>query len=105
MQDGHAAGGNPLDVALWDAPAAARDKAALARYRRLGTLPFDHERAAVSVLVEDNAGHRMIITKGAPERLLGRCAQVPAAGGRCESAKRAPRKSAASPCDSPGGTR
>ena len=46
VEDGRAAGGNPLDVALWDSPAAARQQAALARYRRLATLPFDHERRA-----------------------------------------------------------
>jgi cation transport ATPase-like protein len=65
-EDGHAAGGNPLDVALWNSPAAARQKAALARYRRLATLPFDHDRRAVSVLVEDDTGSQAIITKGRP---------------------------------------
>jgi P-type Mg2+ transporter len=79
VEDGHAAGGNALDVALWDSPAAAREKAALARYRRLATLPFDHDRRAVSVLVEDDTGSRTIITKGAPEGMLERCADVPAA--------------------------
>ncbi len=78
VADGHAVGGNPLDVALWDSPAALGQKAALGRYRRLATLPFDHERRAVSVLVEDDAGCRTIITKGAPESLLDRCAEVPA---------------------------
>jgi len=81
VEDGHAAGGNPLDVALWDSPAAARQKAALARYRRLATLPFDHDRRAVSVLVEDDTGSRVIVTKGAPEGMLERCADVPAAAG------------------------
>ena len=66
VENGHAAGGNPLDIALWDSPAAAGQQAALARYRRLATLPFDHERRAVSVLPEDDRGHHMIITKGAP---------------------------------------
>jgi len=79
VEDGHAAGGNALDVALWDSPAAAREKAALARYRRIATLPFDHDRRAVSVLVEDDTGSRTIITKGAPEGMLERCADVPAA--------------------------
>jgi P-type Mg2+ transporter len=78
VEDGHAAGGNPLDVALWNSPAAARQKAALARYRRLATLPFDHDRRAVSVLVEDDTGSRMLITKGAPEGMLERCLDVPA---------------------------
>jgi P-type Mg2+ transporter len=79
VEDGRAAGGNPLDVALWDSPAAAGQRAALARYRRLATVPFDHERRLVSVLAEDDHGNRMIITKGAPESLLERCSAIPAA--------------------------
>jgi Mg2+-importing ATPase len=79
VENGHAAGGNPFDVALWESPAATRQQAALARYHRLDILPFDHERRAVSVLVEDDSGHRMIITKGAPEGLLERCTVIPAA--------------------------
>jgi P-type Mg2+ transporter len=79
VENGRAAGGNPLDVALWDSPAAAGQQAALARYHRLATLPFDHERRLVSVLAEDDRGHRMVITKGAPEGLLERCTSVPAA--------------------------
>jgi Mg2+-importing ATPase len=66
-------------MALWDSPAAAGQRAALARYHRLDTVPFDHERRLVSVLVEDDHGDRMIITKGAPEGLLERCTAVPAA--------------------------
>jgi Mg2+-importing ATPase len=77
--NGHAAGGNPLDVALWESPAAAGQRAALARYRRLGIVPFDHERRLVSVLVEDDRGNHVIISKGAPEGLLERCTDVPAA--------------------------
>jgi P-type Mg2+ transporter len=79
VDSGKPAGGNPLDVALWDSPAAAGQQAALARYRRLDTLPFDHERRLVSVLVEDHTGNRMVITKGAPEGLLDRCTTIPAA--------------------------
>jgi P-type Mg2+ transporter len=79
VENGRAAGGNPLDVALWDSPDAAAQRVALARYHRLATLPFDHERRAVSVLVDDDHGDRMIITKGAPEGLLERCTTIPAA--------------------------
>jgi len=79
VENGRAAGGNPLDVALWDSPAATRQQAAIARYRRLATVPFDHERRAVSVPTEDDHGNRMIITKGAPEGLLKRCTGIPAA--------------------------
>ena len=79
VEDGRAAGGNPLDVALWDSPSAAGQGAALARYRRLATAPFDHERRLVSVLTEDDRGNRMIVTKGAPEGLMDRCASIPGA--------------------------
>jgi Mg2+-importing ATPase len=79
VENGRAAGGNALDVALWDSPAAAGQQATLARYRRLDTMPFDHDRRLVSVLTEDETGNPMIITKGAPEGLLRRCTAVPAA--------------------------
>ncbi|MGI8446999.1 MAG: cation-translocating P-type ATPase, partial [Streptosporangiaceae bacterium] len=77
-QDGQVAGGNPLDQALWRSPAAAAEQAALAACTRLGVLPFDHERNMVSVLVRDGAGQLILVTKGAPETVLGRCVSVPA---------------------------
>jgi P-type Mg2+ transporter len=40
-------------------------------------LPFDHERRLVSILADDGRGNRVIITKGAPEEVLERCAEVP----------------------------
>ena len=76
--DGHAVGGNPLDQALWESPAAAGERAALAGYTRLGVLPFDHERRMVSVLVRDPSGQLTMVTKGAPETVLDRCVDVPA---------------------------
>ncbi|MFJ1938213.1 magnesium-translocating P-type ATPase [Kitasatospora sp. NPDC088160] len=72
-------GGNPLDQALWRSPAAAGERAALAGYTSLAVLPFDHERRMVSVLVRDTAGISTLVTKGAPESILERCADVPAA--------------------------
>ena len=77
-RDGHAVGGNPLDQALWDSPAAAGERAAVADYTRLGVLPFDHERRMVSVLVRDAKGQMTLATKGAPETVLDRCVDVPA---------------------------
>ncbi len=79
VEDGRPVGGNPLDVALWQAPTAAGSAAAMVRYERHGTVPFDHDRRAVSVLVEDDTGQRTIITKGAPKSVLARCADVPEA--------------------------
>jgi len=76
---GHAVGGNPLDGALWDSPAAADEHDAVAGYTRLSVLPFDHERQMVSVLVQDGKGARTLVVKGAPEIVLQRCTDVPAA--------------------------
>jgi Mg2+-importing ATPase len=79
-----AVGGNSLDRALWDAPdvSGASDLAtAVSRYERLAILPFDHERQLVSVLVKGPSGQGLLITKGAPEVLLGKCVEVPDAAG------------------------
>ena len=76
--DGSGVGGNPLDQALWESPAAAGQHAALAGFTRLGVLPFDHDRSMVTVLVRDTAGELTLVTKGAPETVLDRCLKVPA---------------------------
>jgi P-type Mg2+ transporter len=73
-------GGNALDAALWTAYGARlgdtlRDE--LDSYERLDTLPFDHERQMVSVVVT-NASGGLLITKGAPEVVLDRCRNVSA---------------------------
>jgi len=70
LNDGHVAGGNPLDRALWESPDSSRLGAAAAK--RLATLPFDYERRLVSVLVEGDRGERLVIVKGAPEAVLAR---------------------------------
>lgn len=66
VTDGHAVGGNPLDVALWDAARSDVDTS-----ERIAVLPFDHERRLVSVLTPHG-----LITKGAPEAVLQRCTGV-----------------------------
>ncbi|HYT81144.1 MAG TPA: magnesium-translocating P-type ATPase [Actinomycetota bacterium] len=68
-------GGNQLDRACWAAPGAVgiRTKG----LRRLSLLPFDHDRRMTSVLVEDAGRGRLVVTKGAPESVLDRCAAVP----------------------------
>ena len=78
---GKPVGGNALDQALWSAPAAASGEGlatAVGACQRLATLPFDHERQLASVLVKDLGGQPLLITKGAPEVVLGRCLNVPA---------------------------
>ncbi|MGI8505190.1 MAG: magnesium-translocating P-type ATPase [Solirubrobacteraceae bacterium] len=77
-------GGNALDLALFSAGAAqpllqAAD--GLPAYRRLGLLPFDHERQLASVLVGGPGGKTEVVTKGAPEAVLARCVDVPAESG------------------------
>ncbi|MEV6296137.1 magnesium-translocating P-type ATPase [Streptomyces sp. NPDC051896] len=74
---GRPVGGNPLDDALWNSPAAAAQRPVLSGWKRAGVLPFDHERRMVSVTVTDPAGDTLLITKGAPETVLERCAEVP----------------------------
>src|SRR5208283_4485979 len=66
--------------ALWSTPAAAAGTGSAteaAGYTRRGVLPFDHERQLCSVLVDDPAGTRLLVTKGAPEVVLDRCPHVP----------------------------
>jgi Mg2+-importing ATPase len=72
-------GGNPLDVALWQSPAAATQRAEIDRYHTVAVLPFDHERQMVSALIRDAAGAQTLVTKGAPESVLRHCVDVPAA--------------------------
>ena len=73
-------GGNVLDQAMWAAPgiAALRSRPdGPDAYRRVGILPFDHERQLVSVTAADTSGATVLVTKGAPEVVLARCARVP----------------------------
>jgi Mg2+-importing ATPase len=73
LEGEHAVGGNPLDVALWD---AAEGHVNTPSRRRLATLPFDHDRRMMSVLLEDPVKDRLLVTKGAPEDVLARCTGV-----------------------------
>lgn len=71
-------GGNPLDRALWQAPAAAAHAADIAQYERVSLLPFDHERTMASVVLRDASGCLTQVTKGNPEKVLAGCTDVPA---------------------------
>ena len=63
-------GANPLDAALWESPQAQRLVGDAVR--PVAVLPFDHERRATSVLVDDD-GKRVLVVKGAPEQVLAQC--------------------------------
>jgi Mg2+-importing ATPase len=71
-------GGNALDQALWATAAGSTHDPARERWTTVAVLPFDHDRQLVSVLVTDGA-KAVLVTKGAPERVLDRCVDVPAA--------------------------
>jgi Mg2+-importing ATPase len=79
VEDGHAVGGNQLDVALWEAAAAleadnpAVTTADITAYTRIGSVPFDHERRLASVVVDTPDQGRVVVVKGAPEAVLARC--------------------------------
>ena len=76
VEGGRPVGGNPLDRALWEAAGTLATRTPA--YRRLAELPFDYDRKLMSVLVDAPDGRRQIITKGAPEAVLSRCASPPA---------------------------
>ena len=81
MTDSGPVGGNPLDQALLKAvgtPGAPAQEDGATAYRRLGILPFDHERQMCSVLVARPDGGPLLITKGAPEAVFARCPALPA---------------------------
>jgi Mg2+-importing ATPase len=69
-----AVSGNPLDLALWEAPRPAGIDP-LAGCDRIATLPFDHDRRLSTVLVQ-RGDQRLIVCKGAPESVLARCREV-----------------------------
>jgi len=67
---------NALDAALWSAPRPADVEPADAR--RIGLLPFDHERRMTTALVEmPGRGERLVVTKGSPEDVIRVCRSVP----------------------------
>ncbi|HEX9124691.1 MAG TPA: magnesium-translocating P-type ATPase [Actinomycetota bacterium] len=74
VQDGVAVGGNPLDRALWESEDARN--ARVSEYRRVAEAPFDYDRRLMSVLVDGPDGRRRVVSKGAPESVLDRCADV-----------------------------
>jgi Mg2+-importing ATPase len=74
LEDGRALGGNPLDRALLEAPAASAVK--LDGFTHLAQAPFDHVRRRMSALMDGPQG-RLVITKGAPESILEQCVLPP----------------------------
>jgi Mg2+-importing ATPase len=64
---------NPLDSAILAAVKAPDD---LASYQKLAELPYDFNRRMLSVIVSTPGQAPLILTKGAPESVVGRCTLV-----------------------------
>jgi Mg2+-importing ATPase len=63
--------GNPIDVAIWKyAREKEFDEASLKTTEHIQVIPFGFNRRRMSVVVE-NDGRRLLISKGAPEAILG----------------------------------
>ena len=65
---GEEVGGDPTEVALLQATAAAQEE--VATYPRVDELPFDSERKRMSTLHRRPDGGLLIVSKGAPELML-----------------------------------
>jgi len=58
-------------------------------YKRLAVIPFESENKFMATLVKQEAGGRCVLLKGAPDRLLERCAHQRGADGSPEQLDRA----------------
>ena len=77
FSDGHVVGGNQLDSGvLGERRTRRRQGPRLPASVAWPPGPFHHESRLSSVLVEEAAGNRQIIVKGAPESLVDRCSNV-----------------------------
>jgi Mg2+-importing ATPase len=61
---------SPMDEAI-----LRHEHPAIAQYTRVDEIPFDFQRRCLSVVVEEGR-RRLLITKGAPESVLPRCASA-----------------------------
>jgi Mg2+-importing ATPase len=52
----------------------------VAGYRKIDEMPFDFSRRIMSVVVDEPAGQRRLLAKGAPEEILRRCTAFEAEG-------------------------
>jgi Mg2+-importing ATPase len=64
---------NPLDTALL---AGCPEPADMATYKKLAELPYDFSRRLLSVVVQQEDGQPLLVTKGAPEAVIVRATQV-----------------------------
>lgn len=79
--EGLAAGGRSMDARAGEtgvrtSPEAATIAGARDHWRLVDEIPFDFDRRRMSVVVEDAAGKRQLITKGAVEEMIDVCSTV-----------------------------
>jgi Mg2+-importing ATPase len=60
---------NILDRAILD----HQDEVSLAGYQKIDEVPFDFGRRIMSVVIAQNGGQPLLVTKGAPEEVMKRC--------------------------------
>lgn len=71
---------NLMDVAILDHVHLERRALADDRYHKIDEIPFDFHRKRMSVVVEDDEGNRLLITKGAVEEIFNICTRVEVKG-------------------------
>ena len=67
---------NLIDLAIINRAKEYGMEPTLERYGRIDEIPFDFARRRMSVVLEDSAGKRQLITKGAVEEILSVCKYV-----------------------------
>jgi Mg2+-importing ATPase len=71
---------NLMDVAVLEHVHLLKRAIVDDRYRKVDEIPFDFKRRRMSVVVEDDEGHHLLITKGAVEEIFGICTRVEVKG-------------------------
>ncbi|MCL2001288.1 MAG: magnesium-translocating P-type ATPase, partial [Planctomycetes bacterium] len=72
---------NLLDVAIMNRARSVTMTRHWERYTRIDEIPFDFVRRRMSVVLRDEGGERLLITKGAVEEMLSICSSVEMNGG------------------------
>ncbi len=71
---------NLMDVAILEHVHLERRALADDRYHKIDEIPFDFNRKRMSVVVEDDEGNRLLVTKGAVEEIFNICTRVEVKG-------------------------
>jgi len=72
----HRLSGTPFDVSLWEHAGRMGFAHRLREYATIELIPFDFERKRMSAVVEDRAGRRQLLCKGAVEKVVEACSTI-----------------------------